>query len=91
MQEGRRHRSEVKRRSGKRREQGMEGRGGGGGKCLPFSGPLKEGIVLGVPLRMPTSKLDPGHHLAAASIDHLQSFIPPIKILSVHIPFVFLC
>lgn len=31
------------------------------------------------------------HHLAAASIDHLQSFIPPIKMLSVHITFVFLC
>lgn len=61
------------------------------GKCLPFCMPLKEGIVPGVPLRMPTSKPSPGHHLAAASIDHLQSFIPPIKILSVHITFVFLC
>lgn len=30
-------------------------------------------------------------HLVAASIDHLQSFIPPIKMLSVHITFVFLC
>lgn len=61
------------------------------GKCLPFCMPLKEGIVPGVPLRMPTSKPSPGHHLVAASIDHLQSFIPPIKILSVHITFVFLC
>lgn len=60
-------------------------------ECLPFCMPLKEGIVPGVPLRMPTSKPSPGHHLAAASIDHLQSFIPPIKILSVHITFVFLC
>lgn len=29
-------------------------------------------------------------HLATASIDHLHSFIPPIKMLSVHITFVFL-
>lgn len=63
----------------------------GRGKCLPLPMPLKEGIVPGVPLRMATSKPSSGHHLDAASIDHLQSFIPPIKILSVHITFVFLC
>lgn len=59
-------------------------------KCLP-SVALKGGFVPAVPLRVPTSKPAPGHHLAAASIDHLQSFMSPIKILSVHITFVFLC
>ena len=81
-------------RAWRRREaewQSVRERDRGRGKCLPFCMPLKERIVPGVPLRMPTSKPSPGHHLAAASIDHLQSFIPPIKILSVHITFVFLC
>lgn len=81
-------------RSRRRREfewQSVRERDRGRGKCLPFCMPLKESIVPGVPLRMPTSKPSAGHHLAAASIDHLQSFIPPIKILSVHITFVFLC
>lgn len=56
------------------------------GKCFPSWMLLKEGIV-------PASlwgKLHQSHRLAADSIDHLQSFIPPIKMLSVHITFVFL-
>lgn len=56
------------------------------GKCFSSWMRLKEGIVPASLWGEPHQS----HRLATDSIDHFQSFIPPIKMLSVHITFVFL-